>query len=251
MTSVLDGPAAATPPEPAAPPPRRDAEELRGVARAAGEELAGAPAADVIAWAVAEFGSGWAVASSMQDGVLPHLVGALAPGTDVLFLDTGYHFPQTLQTRDAVADRYPGRVRDLRPHQTVAAQDAAYGPALHETNPDLCCLLRKTTPLFDALAPYEAWASGLRRAEASTRAAAAEVSFDERHGIVKIAPLVAWSDAEVAAYIERHDIVVNPLLAQGYPSIGCAPCTNRVAPGADPRSGRWAGRAKTECGIHG
>lgn len=234
----------------AAPPTRRDATQLRAVADAAASRLAGARAEDVVAWTVQEFGTGWAVASSMQDGVLCHLVSTVAPGTDVLFLETGYHFEQTLATRDEVANRYPLRVRDLRAEQSVAEQDAAYGKDLFATNPDLCCLLRKTTPLFEALEGYEAWATGLRRAESATRAEAPEVSFDETHQLVKIAPLVAWSDADVAAYARRHDVVRNPLLDRGYPSIGCAPCTRAVRPGEDPRAGRWSGFAKTECGIH-
>lgn len=229
---------------------RRDPAQLRAVADAGARKLARARAEDVIAWAVAEFGTGWAVASSMQDGVLCHLVSTVAPGTDVLFLDTGYHFPATLATRAELARRYPLRVRDVRPEQGVREQDAAYGNDLFATNPDLCCLLRKTTPLFTALEGYEAWATGLRRAESATRATAAEVSFDETHGLVKIAPLVAWSDADVTVYAARHDVVRNPLLDRGYPSIGCAPCTRAVAPGEDPRAGRWSGFAKTECGIH-
>lgn len=229
---------------------RRDATQLRAVAEAGAARLAGAGAEDVIGWAVAEFGAEWAVASSMQDGVLCHLVATVAPGTDVLFLETGYHFPETMATRDEVARRYPLRVRDLRAEQSVAEQDAAYGKDLFATNPDLCCLLRKTTPLFTALEGYEAWATGLRRAESSTRASAAEVSYDETHQLVKIAPLVAWSDADVNAYAQRHGVVRNPLLERGYPSIGCAPCTRAVAPGEDPRAGRWSGFAKTECGIH-
>lgn len=229
---------------------RRDHAQLRAVAAEAAGRLAGARAQDVIAWAVEEFGAGWAVASSMQDGVLCHLIATVAPGTDVLFLDTGYHFPATLATRDEVAGRYPLRVRDLRPEQSVAEQDAAYGKDLFASNPDLCCLLRKTTPLFEALAGYEAWATGLRRAESVTRASAVEVSYDQTHELVKIAPLVGWSDAEVADYARRHDVVRNPLLDRGYPSIGCAPCTRAVAAGEDPRAGRWSGFAKTECGIH-
>lgn len=229
---------------------RRHTDELREVAQRGADRLAGASAHDVVAWAWEEFGSSWAIASSMQDAVLPHLVSTVAPGTDVLFLETGYHFPETLATRDAVRQRYPLSIRDLRAEQSVAEQDATYGSDLFATNPDLCCLLRKTTPLFEALEGYEAWATGLRRAESSTRADAREVSFDERRGLVKIAPLVAWSDARVEDYAREHDVVRNPLLDRGYPSIGCAPCTRAVAPGEEPRAGRWSGSVKTECGIH-
>lgn len=239
-----------TPAPAAATRSRRPDDNLRSLAGAAAQRLAGARAEDVIAWAAEEFGELWAVACSMQDTVLAHLVGAVAPGTAVLFLDTGYHFPETLATRDAVAERYPLRIVDVRARQSVAEQDREYGPALHDRDPDLCCWLRKTTPLFDALADREAWGTGIRRTESETRAAATEVSYDEEHGLIKVNPLVSWRDAEVTAYAAAHDIVRNPLLERGYPSIGCAPCTRAVRPGEDPRAGRWAGTAKTECGIH-
>ncbi len=228
----------------------RDANTLRQLAARAAVRLSRAHAEDIVAWAAHEFGTRWAVASSMQDAVLAHLVAVVAPGTDVLFLQTGYHFPETLATREQVAREYPLRVRDLRAELSVAEQDAAYGKDLFRTDPDLCCLLRKSTPLAEALHGYEAWGTGLRRAEAATRAGATEVCFDDTHGIVKVNPLVAWSDADVQRYAVEHDVIRNPLLARGYPSIGCWPCTRPVTPGQDPRSGRWAGVPKTECGIH-
>ncbi len=233
-----------------APGRTRSVEQLQGLADEGARTLAGATAEAIIEWARETFGSRVAVASSMQDAVLPALVAGVAPGTDVLFLDTGYHFSETLATRDEVAARYPLNVRSLRPEQTVAQQDEAYGPDLFASNPDLCCMLRKTTPLFEALEGYEAWMTGLRRAESASRAGAPEVSFDAKHGLVKISPIVAWSDEQVEEYARLTGAPRNPLLLQGYPSIGCAPCTRRVAPGADPRSGRWAGTSKTECGIH-
>lgn len=235
-----------------APPTRdrRDDDRLRALAADAARRLENAPPEDVIAWAAEEFGDLWAIACSMQDTVLAHLVATVAPGTAVLFLDTGYHFPETLATRDAMAESYPLRIVDVRPKQSVAEQDAEYGKDLFATDPDLCCWLRKTTPLFDVLAGHEAWGTGLRRAESATRAGATEVSFDEEHGLVKVNPLVGWSDAQVADYAAEHDVVRNPLLDRGYPSIGCAPCTRAVRPGEDPRAGRWSGTTKTECGIH-
>lgn len=229
---------------------RRPDDELRGVAQAAARRLDGAPAQAVIAWAAEEFGDRWAIACSMQDTVLAHLVAQVAPGTTALFLDTGYHFAQTLATRDAVRASYRLTVRDVTPRQSVAEQDAQYGARLHDRDPDLCCWLRKTTPLFDVLAEHEAWGTGLRRAESATRVGAQAVSFDEEHGLVKVNPLVDWTDAQVAAYAQQYDTVRNPLLDQGFPSIGCAPCTRAVAPGEDPRAGRWSGTGKTECGIH-
>ena len=228
----------------------REPDELRRIAIRAAGQLDGAPADAVLDWAAAEFGERFAVATSMQDAVLTHLASRSLPGVDVLFLDTGYHFEETLQTRDAVASTYDVTVRTLEPSQSVAEQDATYGANLFERDPDLCCTLRKTHPLDEALDGYEAWATGVRRSEAITRRDTPVVSFDERRERIKVAPIVAWSDADVEAYIAEHAIVTNPLLTQGYPSIGCATCTRRVAPGEDARAGRWAGRDKVECGIN-
>ena len=228
----------------------REPDELRRIAIRAAGELDGAPADAVLDWAAAEFGERFAVATSMQDAVLTHLASRSLPGVDVLFLDTGYHFEETLRTRDAVASTYDVALRTLEPSQSVAQQDATYGANLFERDPDLCCALRKTHPLDEALDGYEAWATGVRRSEAITRRDTPVVSFDERRERIKVAPIVAWSDADVEAYIAEHAIVTNPLLTQGYPSIGCATCTRRVAPGEDARAGRWAGRDKVECGIN-
>lgn len=228
----------------------REPDELRRIAIRAAGQLDGAPADAVLDWAAAEFGERFAVATSMQDAVLTHLASRSLPGVDVLFLDTGYHFEETLQTRDAVASTYDVTLRTLEPSQSVAEQDATYGANLFERDPDLCCTLRKTHPLDEALDGYEAWATGVRRSEAITRRDTPVVSFDERRERIKVAPIVAWSDADVEAYIAEHAIVTNPLLTQGYPSIGCATCTRRVAPGEDARAGRWAGRDKVECGIN-
>jgi phosphoadenosine phosphosulfate reductase len=181
---------------------------------------------------------------------LVHLVSQVAVGVDVLFLDTGYHFAETLGTRDAVAAAYDVNVISLTPRQTVAEQDATEGPKLHDRDPDRCCRMRKVERLDRALAHYDAWATGLRRVEAPSRRGTPVVSYDADRGKVKIAPIAAWSDAEVEDYIAEHSILVNPLVTAGYPSIGCAPCTRATAAGQDPRAGRWAGLAKTECGIH-
>ncbi len=236
-------------------PVLRSADELQrivdeGIAELGISEGHDADARDVIAWAARTFGSRWALTASMQDTVLAHLVSQVAPGTDVLFLETGYHFGETLATRDAVRERYDVNVIDLVPEQTPAQQDETYGKDLFGTNPDLCCLLRKEAPLDEAMENYEAWGSGMRRSEAVTRKGTPQISFDLRRRRVKISPLAAWTDADVEAYIAEHDVIVNPLIAQGYPSIGCAPCTRKVAPGEDARSGRWAGTGKIECGIN-
>lgn len=231
--------------------PAAEHSRLRALAEAKDAELADASALAILRWAASEFGDRLCVTSSMADAVLAHLASQARPGIDVLFLDTGYHFAETLGTKDAVAATLPVSVRTIQPRQTVAEQDAGYGPRLHDRDPDRCCALRKVEPLAEALAPYHAWASGLRRDEAVTRAGIRVVEWDDRRGLVKINPIAAWTDAEVAAYIAKHGVLVNPLVYDGYPSIGCAPCTRRVAVGADARAGRWAGLGKTECGLHG
>jgi phosphoadenosine phosphosulfate reductase len=225
-------------------------EELRSLAERAGEELADASAIEVLTWADEQFGSGWCVTSSMADAVVPHLAARVRPGVDVLFLDTGYHFAETIGTRDAVAATLPVTLRTITPKRTVAEQDASFGPRLYERNPDQCCALRKVMPLRGSLSPYIAWASGLRRDEALTRADAKVVEWDARRSMVKLNPIAAWTQDDVDAYIAEHDVIVNPLLSDGYGSVGCAPCTRRIANGEDARAGRWAGTSKTECGLH-
>jgi phosphoadenosine phosphosulfate reductase len=203
-----------------------------------------------LAWAHDAFGAGLAVASSMGDEVLVHLASDVVPEIDVLFIDTGYHFPETLGTADAYDATHPIRLLTVTARQSVAEQDATEGAALHSRDPDRCCALRKVEPLERALTPYAAWVTGLRRADAPTRGDIAVISWDARRAKVKVNPLAAWTDDDVSAYVEAHDVLLNPLRQLGYTSIGCQPCTSLPAPGDDPRSGRWSGRAKTECGLH-
>ncbi len=228
----------------------RTSEELRELVSHVGAELELAPAAHIIEWAVATFGKRFCVTSSMGDAVLAHLASTVAPDIDVVFLDTGYHFAETIGTRDAVEATLPVNLITITPVQTVAEQDAAYGKDLYKTDPDTCCALRKVAPLAESLSGYDAWATGLRRAETHNRVIAPVVGWDARKGKVKVSPLARWSDEEVEQYVAKHGVLVNPLVQDGYPSIGCWPCTRRVAPGEDARSGRWAGTTKTECGIH-
>lgn len=205
----------------------------------------------LLAWAGKTFGKSLAVACSMaSDTVVPALVSQHIKDVDVLFLDTGYHFPETIETRDAFASDWPVNVRTLLPRLTVPEQDAEFGPKLHDREPATCCGIRKVEPLDRALEGYEAWVTGLRREETPHRANAAPVEWDERHHMVKINAIVDWTFDDVVSWAETNLVVVNPLLTQGYPSIGCAPCTRKVAPGEDPRAGRWSGLGKTECGIH-
>ena len=228
----------------------RSPEELRELVSHWGAELELAPAEDIIEWAAATFGARFCVTSSMGDAVLADIASKVVPGIDVVFLDTGYHFVETIGTRDAVAATLDVNLITITPVQSVAEQDAAYGEELYKTDPDLCCELRKVKPLAESLAGYDAWATGLRRAETHNRVIAPVIGWDAKKGKVKVSPLARWSDEQVERYIAENGVLVNPLVYDGYPSIGCAPCTRRVAPGEDPRSGRWAGTAKTECGIH-
>ncbi|WP_416978297.1 phosphoadenylyl-sulfate reductase [Streptomyces sp. T028] len=229
----------------------RTTEELKALAEQAGRDLEDASALEILQWAVDTFGKGFCVTSSMEDAVVAHLASRVRKGVDVVFLDTGYHFPETIGTRDAVEAVMDVNVITITPRQTVAEQDAEYGPKLHDRDPDLCCRLRKVQPLEEGLAGYQAWATGLRRDESETRANTPVVGWDEKRRKVKISPIARWTQDDVDAYITEHGVLSNPLLMDGYTSVGCAPCTRRVLEGEDTRAGRWAGRAKTECGLHG
>ncbi|MCC2322983.1 phosphoadenylyl-sulfate reductase [Cellulomonas xiejunii] len=225
-------------------------DELRALAEQAGRDLEGAHPGDVLRWARAVFGSDLVLASSMGDEVLVDIAAKAAPGIDVIFLDTGYHFAETLGTRDYYADFTDVNLRTVLPLRTVAEQDAEHGPRLHERDPNLCCALRKVEPLERGLAPYTAWVTGMRREDAPTRTDITVVGWDARRSKVKLNPLAAWTWGDVNAYVAEHHVVLNPLRELGYASIGCAPCTRAVAPGEDHRAGRWAGTNKTECGLH-
>jgi phosphoadenosine phosphosulfate reductase len=234
--------------------------QLRELAERGAKELDGASATDLLRWTDETFGGvngprGWAtcnyvVASNMQDAVLVDMAAKVRPGVPVLFLDTGYHFVETIGTRDAIEAVYDVHVLNITPEHTVAEQDALLGKNLFARDPNECCRLRKVAPLSKALRGYAAWVTGLRRVEAPTRANAPLIAYDEQFKLVKVNPLAAWTDEDMADYIAEHDVLVNPLVYEGYPSIGCAPCTAKPADGADPRSGRWRGLNKTECGLH-
>jgi phosphoadenosine phosphosulfate reductase len=235
---------------------KRTHEELKALAEQGNLELGSltdheASAAEVVAWVARNFGTdAAAVACSMADAALPHLVAEQLPGVDVLFLDTGYHFTETYATRDEVQRALDVRIVDITPDQTVAEQDTEFGAQLFSRDPGLCCARRKVAPLQDALGGYEVWFTGVRRDEAPTRTNTPLVTWDERNGLVKVNPVAAWSFDDVLAYATAQKAPVNLLVGFGYPSIGCEPCTKPVAAGEDPRSGRWAGLSKTECGLH-
>lgn len=199
------------------------------------------PASKIIQWAVDSFGPYLCVAASMQDALLIDLAVKVDPGIEVVFIDTGYHFPETMETVERVRRHYGLNLRIM----TVAH----HAEELWKVDPENCCSAVKVGQLDRALAGKAAWMSGLRRDEAPTRAKAPIIARDMR-GLIKLNPLANWTHDDAQSYIERHGVPYNPLLDQGYPSIGCMPCTSKVAPGEDPRSGRWAGKDKTECGLH-
>jgi phosphoadenosine phosphosulfate reductase len=236
----------------------RGAEELQALVAEGNAEFEAilasgkeASAEQVIAWVAKNFSAdAIAVACSMADAVLPHIVSTQIENVDVLFLETGYHFAETHATRNEVARALPIRVVDVLPKQTVAEQDAQYGEKLWSRDPNLCCALRKVNPLHDSLKNYELWFTGVRREEAPTRANTPLLTWDEKNGLIKVNPVAAWTFDELIDYATEHKVPVNLLLSNGYPSIGCEPCTKPVAEGEDPRSGRWAGANKTECGLH-
>ncbi|HEY7272244.1 MAG TPA: phosphoadenylyl-sulfate reductase [Actinoplanes sp.] len=233
-----------------ATPDPASASSLEALAREAGVALEGASAEEIAKWATDTFGARFCVTSSMADAVVAHLFSRVAPGVDVVFLDTGLHFPETLKVRDTVAATMNVNVRSIRPQRTVGQQDGDFGPRLFARSPDECCFLRKVEPLERALADYDAWATGLRRDESPTRAGTPVVAFDAKRGKVKVNPIAAWTQADVDAYIAQWDVPVNELFAKGYGSIGCWPCARRTQPGEDSRAGRWALFEKTECGLH-
>ena len=224
-------------PAPVATVPSYSDEELAELNR----EFERLPATKIVQWAVDNYAPHLSLSASMQDAVLIDIATRIDPGIEVVFIDTGYHFPETLDTVELVRRRYGLNLRML----TVAH----HAEELWKVDPENCCSAVKVGQLDRALAGKAAWMSGLRRDEADTRAMAPIVARDLR-GLVKINPLATWTRDDVDAYIADHDIPVNPLLQQGYLSIGCMPCTSLPTDPDDPRSGRWAGRGKTECGLH-
>ena len=210
---------------------------------AASAELEHKPASAAIKWAWERFGTDIVLAASFQDCVLIDVASRAAPGIEVVFLDTQYHFAETLWFLEKVRERYDLNLRVMQP--LVSPDD------LWQVDQSECCALRKVEPLARALDGKDAWITGLRRSEAPTRAKSPVVHLDVGRGVVKVNPMAAWTDLDVEGDIADHNLPVHPLKLQGYPSIGCWPCTRPVRDGEDPRAGRWAGTGKTECGLHG
>ena len=204
---------------------------------------------EVLAWAYREFGTGLVMTSSFQTQSVPllHMLSRVAPEVPVLFLDTGFHFPETLEFRDRIAGEFGLTVKDLRNELGHEGFLKEHGE-LYRTDPDACCYLNKVAPLEKALEGAAAWVSGIRQDQTAQRAGTPFVALED--GRYKICPMARWTQRMVLEYMERHALPEHPLLAKGYASIGCAPCTRPVLAGEDARAGRWSGTDKTECGLH-
>jgi len=207
----------------------------------AGRRFEDADPGEIITWSRERFGKDIVLASSFQDAVLLDFSAVAAPDIEILFLDTGYHFPETLAYMHHVEQRYGLNLLIVEPD--VALDVSPCG------SPE-CCEVRKVAPLNRVLASRSAWITGLKRVDTPERADAPAVSYDAARGVVKVNPLVTWTDDDIDDYVEQHDLPRHPLNFVGYVSIGCAPTTRPVAPGENPRAGRWAGMDKTECGLH-
>ncbi|MDA8198216.1 MAG: phosphoadenylyl-sulfate reductase [Thermaerobacter sp.] len=216
------------------------------------DELETADPQAICAWAVSAFGSHVALASSfgVEDMCLTDMLVRATPTPRVFYLDTGVLFPETYALVDAVKARYGFVPERRRPALTLALQADQYGDRLWQRDPDACCRMRKVEPLGQMLNGLDAWITGIRRDQTPFRAGARVVEVDAKFGLIKINPLVRWTTGQVWRYVRQHRVPYNRLHHQGYPSIGCVPCTRAVRAGEDPRAGRWATLDKTECGIH-
>jgi phosphoadenosine phosphosulfate reductase len=225
---------------------------LREHTRQWNEQVQGKSAADLIRFAADRVDGPIALGCSFgaEDVALVHMVTQLEREVDIFYLDTNLHFQKTYETRDRLAQRYGCRFIQVLPALTLKEQAEQYGNSLWLRNPDACCRLRKVEPLRWILGKYKAWITGVRREQSPTRANTDLIEWDPVFELVKINPLAYWNSEHVWRYIRQHDIPYNPLHDQYYPSIGCVPCTRPVKPGEDPRSGRWSGFSKTECGLH-
>jgi phosphoadenosine phosphosulfate reductase len=225
-----------------------DDEEIAAVAA----RLEGRPAEEILTWAARRFAPRLAFATAFgpEGIVLLDLIARLRLDVDVFTLDTGLFFDETYALWRELEHRLGLQVRAVRPALGLEQQALRHGEALWRREPDRCCTLRKLEPLQEALRGHDAWVSAIRRDQTAERASARVVERDHRHGLVKVNPLACWSARDVWTYLRERDLPVNPLHEQGYPSIGCRPCTDPVADGEDPRAGRWRGREKTECGLH-
>lgn len=208
---------------------------------------------DVLKWSYREYGEEIVYSCSFgaEGIVLTDLISKVNKQAKIIFLDTGLHFPETYELIEKVKKRYPTlQITLLKSKISLAEQEKWYGEELWKVNPNLCCHMRKVVPLQEALKNVKAWISGLRREQSPTRSNTQYINKDEKFQNIKICPLIHWTWEDVMTYIQLNQLPYNPLHDQGYPSIGCAPCTLPVSDSGDSRSGRWKGHNKTECGLH-
>jgi phosphoadenosine phosphosulfate reductase len=223
-------------------------EEIGGANR----QLDGQAPQAVLRWAVGVFHPRLTMATAFgpEGCCLIHMLSEIEPGVRIFNLETGYQFPETLQLRERIRERYGIAVEFVRPELTVAEYEAEHGGPLYRHRPDQCCYDRKVLPLRRAVEGYDAWISAIRRDQTAHRSVAGTVQWDPKFELTKINPLLSWNKNDVWKFILEHDVPYNPLHDQGYPSIGCWPCTQAIAAGEDDRAGRWAGTVKKECGLH-
>lgn len=214
--------------------------------------LEGASPQTILRWAVDTFHPRLTMATAFgaEGCCLIHMLADIEPGVRLFNLETGYQFPETLALRERLRQRYNIAVEFVRPELTVAEYEAEHGGPLHRIRPDQCCHDRKIVPLRQAVVGYDAWISAIRKDQTTHRAQAGVVQWDAKFSLVKINPLLQWTRKDVWAFVVKHEVPYNPLHDQGYPSIGCWPCTQPVGEGEDERAGRWAGNVKKECGLH-
>jgi phosphoadenosine phosphosulfate reductase len=218
----------------------------------AADELRSASAREILSWAVQRFYPRLTMATAFgaEGCCILHLLAEIEPRVRVFNLDTGYQFAETLELRDRIKARYGIEVEYVRAETTVEQYEAEHGGPLYLHRPDQCCYDRKIVPLRRAIEGYEAWISAIRKDQTTDRGKADVIQLDRKFGLVKINPLLNWTKSDVWRLILDHEIPYNPLHDQGYPSIGCWPCTAPVGEGQDDRAGRWAGTGKKECGLH-
>lgn len=216
------------------------------------QRLAGASPQEILSWSIDRFFPKLTMATAFgaEGCAIIHMLSQIEPRVRVFNLDTGYQFKETLELRDRIAEKYGIEVELIRPETTVQQYEAIHGGPLYTTHPDRCCHDRKILPLRQAITGYDAWISSIRADQSKDRAQTPTVGWDKKFGLVKINPFLAWNKSDVWTYIVANDVPYNPLHDVGYPSIGCWPCTQPVSSDADERAGRWAGKAKTECGLH-
>jgi phosphoadenosine phosphosulfate reductase len=220
--------------------------------REANRKLAEARPQEILRWAVETYGSKLTMATAFgpEGCAILHMLAEIDPTVRVFNLETGYQFAETLELRERIARRYGIEVEYVRAAASVSEYEASNGGPIYGTDPDRCCRDRKILPLRQAVEGYDAWISAIRADQSSHRAKADVISWDAKFDLVKINPLLKWTKRDVWAFVVTNDVPYNPLHDQGYPSIGCWPCTRPVNQGDDERAGRWAGQAKTECGLH-